>query len=713
MSQLSQTKSEMNMLRIFLSALLIVSLFSCKPEGSAESWDLSSPDGKLSLQLHLQSGELFYSLAYAGEALILPSKLGFSFKKTADLHSDLQRDPSAEITTNSVDMTWTPVWGERNQVRDRHNELRLPLKSGKDSGLRMVAVFRVFDDGLGFRYEIPAQDGVDSLFMTDEMTEFRFAQDFLSWWIPDDHDSYEHWYTESVLSDVEGVNTPVTMKTASGVHLSVHEAALTDYAGMTLRRISGSAHDFKAALVPWPDGILVKSAAPMKSPWRTITVSPDAGGLLLSDLILNLNEPNVLEDTDWIKPQKYVGIWWGMHVRKYSWEEGPIHGATTENTKAYMDFASKHDIGGVLVEGWNYGWHDWSTMDFTQPYPDFDLFDITEFGRERGVSLVGHHETGANVPSYERQMDDAFELYSRAGIKAIKTGYVGKIPGGVLHHGQQMVRHYRKVVQKAAEHRIMLDVHEPIKPTGIRRTYPNMMTREGACGQEYNAWSVGNAPEHELILPFTRLLAGPMDYTPGVFDILFEEYSPDYRVWTTLGKQLSFYVLLFSPLQMAADNFENYVDHPAFKFIDDVPTVWDETRVLDAVVGDKLVMVRRSGEEWFLGAATDEQARLVHADLSFLDAGRDYYAEVYTDAPQTGLYEDPASYEIFRMKLSSSQSLDIALSTGGGTAVRFFPAEDQDLSEDITVKDFNTRSAEKMKAYSSYRIYERPDLGRR
>jgi alpha-glucosidase len=481
------------------------------------------------------------------------------------------------------------------------------------------------------------------------------------------------------------------MRTKQGLYISIHEAALTDYAGMMLARAGGESFDplggiqYGTSLVPWPDGSKVAGHTPFKTPWRTIQIATWPGGLVESSLILNLNDPpdpEIFKDTSWIRPMKYIGIWWGMHIGKYTWHTGPRHGATTENAKLYIDFASKHGIPGVLIEGWNTGWDRWGqegAYDHVTPYDDFDLDEVVRYGRQKGVSIIGHHETGGDVPTYERQIDFAFRLYRDAGISAVKTGYAGKIrPSGQHHHGQWMVNHYRMVVEKAAKYQVVLDVHEPIKPTGLSRTYPNMMTREGARGMEYNAWSEGNPPEHETILPFTRMLAGPLDYTPGIFDLTFDEYKPQNRVRSTLARQLALYVVLYSPLQMAADLIENYEGKPAFDFIAEVPVDWDETRVLNGEIGDFVTIARRSGESWYIGSITDEAERVLTARLSFLQSGTTYRARIYADTPDTHWETNPTGIEIRDELVDAGTILTLQLAGAGGQAISITPVESAD-----------------------------------
>ncbi len=510
---------------------------------------LSSPDEKITIDFLLQDGRPSYRVTYNSQELIHPSSLGFRFKNAASLTDGFT---ILETKQETVDEAWKPVWGTVNQIRNHYNQLSVKLQEEAAPQRQLHLHFRAYNDGVAFRYGLPVQPNLSDFEITSEETFFHFNADHSTWWVRNDYDSYEHLYKNTPLSEVESVNTPFTLKTEDGLSISIHEANLTDYAGMTLEPVEGLDYGLKAVLVPWPDGVKVKAVAPHQSPWRTIQIANKPGDLIESHLIQNLNEPCAIKDVSWIKPMIYMGIWWGMHIDKYTWHAGEKHGATTENAIRYIDFASKHGIPALLIEGWNLGWESWLQdtvkFDFLNSYPDFDLEKVVSYGREKSVYIIGHHETGGNVPDYELQMDSAFALYARLGIPAVKTGYAGKIiPEGQHHHGQWMVNHYRKVVELAAKYRITIDAHEPIKPTGISRTYPNMMTREGVRGMEYNAWSDGNPPEHTTIIPFTRMLAGPLDYTPGIFDLTFDEYKKENRVYSTLANQLALYVILYSP----------------------------------------------------------------------------------------------------------------------------------------------------------------------
>ncbi|MFA8435152.1 MAG: glycoside hydrolase family 97 protein [Marinifilaceae bacterium] len=657
----------------------------------AQKVQVNSPNGNISVDFDITTGSPRYSVSLGEKQLLSPSAMGFDFKNLPSLGEDLKIIRVEEFTENS---SWETVWGESKTVSNHYNGLIIHLRETKAPRRKMDIEFRVFDDGLGFRYIIPEQKGLDSLNITSERTEFAIKGNPTTWWIPADFESYEHLYRTTSLSEVEGANTPVTMQRADGICLSIHEAALTNYAGMTLKRSSQSENTFESNLVPWPDGVKVKTRAGMKTPWRTIQIVSKPSDLITSHLILNLNEPNKLKDVSWIQPMKYVGVWWGMHIGTETWTMGPRHGATTQNTKRYIDFAAKHNIQAVLAEGWNTGWENWGAKDaFDQitPYADFNLKEVVQYGQKKGIAFIGHHETGGDIPSYEKFMEKAFQQYHELGIHAVKTGYAGGIiPRGQHHHGQWMVNHYRRVVETAAKYQLMVDAHEPIKPTGIRRTYPNMMTREGVRGMEWNAWSTGNIPEHTTILPFTRMLAGPIDYTPGIFDIKYERYKNsrvkwnsndqgNSRVHTTLAKQLALFVVIYSPLQMAGDLPENYEGNPAFLFISDVKTDWDETRVINAAIGDYITIARRNGENWYLGSITDEHSRNLEASLDFLKPGTQYLATIYSDSGKTDLENNPTACAITKYIVSAKDTLHLQLTQSGGAAITLAPATKQEV----------------------------------
>jgi alpha-glucosidase len=661
------------------------------PAVSQDRLRATSPDGRNEVTVEVRNGNLLYSVRRDGRAILLPSGLGFELQGAPPLRDGLRITGREQ---RSVDQTWTQPWGEVARVRDHHSELRVAVAEQGAPNRQFVVAFRVFNDGVGFRYELPAQPNLAEFAITEELTQFALADDARAWWIPSNRprlDRSEMLYSSSPVSVIDSVQTPLTMETRDGrTAIVIHEANLVDYARMNLAGARMENRTLRAALAPHKDGIKVRGRTPFETPWRTIQLADRVGDLAPSVLGLNLNPPSVIRNTSWITPMKYVGIWWGMHINTMTWASGPKHGATTANAKRYIDFAAEHGFGGVLVEGWNKGWDgDWiqnaNAFSFTEPYSDYDLREVARYARSKGVKLIVHNETSGGIENYERQLEDAFRLYQSLGVDAIKTGYVtDHTKEGHSHYSQFMARHYRKVIETAARYGIMVDVHEPMHDTGERRTYPNMMTREGARGQEYNAWGGegGNPPEHETILFFTRMLAGPMDFTPGIFDITIRSANGnprqphESRVRTTLAKQLALYVVLYSPMHMAADLPENYVNQPAFQFIKDVAVDWDTTRVLDGRIGDYVLVARkqRGADQWFLGAITDEEARTFDVPLDFLPRGRSYVAEIYADGPGAHWLDNPLPVAISRRTVTSASRLRVVLAPGGGQAIRIRPA---------------------------------------
>lgn len=649
---------------------------------------IASPSGDLNVSIDAANGVLTWQADWHGTRILQPAALGLVFKTGRDLNRDLV---IASVTTTSSDETWEQPWGERQFVRDHHNELLADITFSDGTPAFALRV-RAFDDGFGFRYEVP-DTGARQII--DEQTEFRIAPASKTWWIPGaGWNRYEELYKTTRLSEVHLAHTPITFELPEGgPFLSIHEAALVDYAGMWLnQRRPGT---LEADLAPWSDGTKVKADGAFVTPWRTVQVSDTAAGLANSDLILNLNEPNALGDVSWAKPSKYIGIWWCMHINECTWGSGEIHGATTARTQAYIDFAAEHGFDGVLVEGWNFGWDgDWFSngeiFSFTDAYPDFDLENLATYAAGRDVYLIGHHETSGAITNYEEQIEAAYALYQRLGIPAIKTGYVAD--GGEItrrdaegkvykewHDGQYAVNHHLRALKLAARHKIAINAHEPVKDTGLRRTYPNAFSREGARGQEYNAWGQPpNDPAHTTILPFTRMLSGPMDFTPGIFDLNFgKPAEEDPRVQTTLAKQLALYVLLHSPIQMAADLPRNYVARPdAFAFIKQVPVDWSQSIMLDGYPGDFAVMARkdRNSQAWFLGAVTDEEGRTLEIDLGFLDSFS-YEAQIYRDGADADWLSNPYPMDIEFQSVGAGDTLTLTLAPGGGTAIAFIPLE--------------------------------------
>lgn len=653
--------------------------------------DVLSPDKKIRVQVGVYEGKAFYAVAYQGKTLIYPSRLGLEFQSKPDFSEALHISGHRH---NQVDQIWTQPWGEEKDIRDHHNELTVSFASAAHSDSKQFQVqFRVFDDGVGFRYRVPAQegfpvtsDGHQAFTLMDELSEFHFEENLRAWWIPAYKDNrYEYHYSATPMDALDVVHTPITLE-GTDVAVSLHEAALVDYASMALRRPNTHGQMLKADLVPWSDGVKVRGSLPMKSPWRTIQIAEKSYQLANSRLILNLNEPNQLGDVSWVQPGTYVGIWWCMHIRECSWTTGEKHGATTENAIRYLDFAAKYGFKGVLIEGWNFGWDgNWiengHLFNFTQPTADYDIEAISAHARKVGVPVIGHHETGANVSNYEKQLDDAFAYASKHGIRAVKTGYVGnRLDHKEWHHGQHMVQHHNKVIKTAAKHKVAINAHEPIKDTGLRRTYPNMMSREGARGGEYDAWgpaTQGNHPEHAAVLPYTRMLAGPMDYTPGVVDLRFGENQ---GLSSTIARQLALMVVIYSPLQMAADLPRNYVDaagneHPAFAFIKQVPADWEESIALAGEIGEFFVIARkdRNSPDWYLAAVTNEDAREIEIPLDFLNAKLKYRAELYQDGKQAHWLHEPHDFSVAQQNVRQGQNITLRMAPGGGVAIRLTP----------------------------------------
>ena len=653
---------------------------------------LSSPDGNITVEQTLSDeGVPVLCVSAYGDHVLEISASGVETVET-EICSGFE---VADIDWKKVNLEWTQPWGENKSVIDRHREMVVLLKN--DDGVSLVLRVRAFDDGIGFRYEYDT--ALDSLTVTAENTCFTFANDGVSWSVPGNFETYELDTRELPISSVETANTPFTFH-AGDVWGSIHEAALYDFPEMNLYRCDSLV--FRTELAPGPDGVKARIPGKFTTPWRTVQIGRKAVDLINSSLILNLNEPCAIEDVSWIKPQKYVGVWWGMHLGTQTWVCDGRHGATTENALKHIDFAEANNIDGVLFEGWNQGWESWGGrqhFDYCEPYPDFDLERIAGYASEKGVSLWMHNETGGSIFEYEAALDSAFAMYESLGVHVLKTGYAGGMPGNIRHHSQRAVRHYQKVVEKAAEHKLMLDVHEPIKETGIRRTWPNMMTREGAKGMEWNAWSKGNSSEYLCTIPFVRLLSGPMDYTPGVFDIYYERAASDPRrkewngdnlqcyVKTTLARQIANWVILYSPLQMACDLIENYEGHPAFRFFRDFDADCDWSEALAGEPGDYIVVARRAGENYYIGAGTNHEARTVSVPLDFMDQGTIYNAEIYADAPDAPIIVQPdgtrapdkTAYRILTETVTASDTLHIAMSADGGQAIVLKPVDKTDI----------------------------------
>jgi len=694
----------MTFLQVFAIAIIVL----ISQDLNAQSLKFSNDNIQLSFSIE-ENGTPAYSLLRQNKKVINRSSMGFTIAGTGELKKGFEL---IGTDSSSKEETWQPVWGEVENIRNKYKQLTVHMRH-RTTGVLLDIVFRLFEEGVGFRYEFPQQEKLKYFIVTDEHTEFAMDGDHKTFWIPGDYDSNEYPYSTTKISEIdnmamvttsteiavrkapdpEAVQTPLMMKTDDGLYINIHEAALRDYPAMQLHTDRKS-KTFLSSLVPDAVGNKAYLHAPCKTPWRTIIVSDKAADILQSKMILNLNEPSVIKNTSWIRPMKFVGIWWEMQTGVGGWNyanteksidaNGKLipsgkHSANTANVKRYIDFAAKHSIGGVLVEGWNVGWEDWfgnwkeEVFDFVTPYPDFDVKELRGYAAKKNVQLIMHNETSGSATNYERRMDTAFRFMNKFGYHSVKAGYVGRIiPRGEHHDGQWMVNHYERSVAKAAKHKVMIDIHESVRPTGMHRTYPNWIANEAARGNEFNAFSSGNPPEHETILPFTRLMGGPMDYTPGIFKL--QKYSADTTrgVHTTLAKQLALYVTLYSPLQMAADLPGNYEAKPdAFRFIEDVPVEWDDTKILYAEPGDYLIVARKQkgAPNWFIGAITDENKREMNVNLDFLEMGQHYTATIYADASDAQWKTNPEAYIVSKQKVDNTTTLKFKLAEGGGCAV--------------------------------------------
>lgn len=713
----------MRNMKTFISKFLFLLLFLGVSAGVGAE-ELTSPNGQLRLNFTVNAqGEPIYELYYKDKTVIKPSKLGLELKDDPGLMNGFSL---AGVKTSTFDETWQPVWGEEKEIRNHYNEMEVTLNQ-KAQERNIVIRFRLFDDGLGFRYEFPLQKNLNYFVIKEEHTQFAMAGDHTAFWIPGDYDTQEYDYTESKLTEIRGlmkgaitpnssqtpfsptgVQTALQMKTADGLYINLHEAALVDYSCMHLN-LDDKNLVFESWLTPDAQGNKGYLQAPCTSPWRTVIVSDDARDILASRITLNLNEPCAYEDVSWIKPVKYVGVWWEMIAGKSTWaytDELPSvklgqtdytktkpngrHGANNEHVKKYIDFAAANGLDQVLVEGWNEGWEDWFgkskdyVFDFVTPYPDFDVKMLNDYARSKGVRLMMHHETSSSVRNYERHLDKAYQFMVDNGYNAVKSGYVGNIiPRGEHHYGQWMNNHYLYAVKKAAEYKIMVNGHEAVRPTGLCRTYPNLIGNESARGTEYEAFG-GSKPFHTTLLPFNRLIGGPMDYTPGIFDITLDFMGdlPHGQVQTTLCKQLALYVTLYSPLQMAADVVENYEKRmDAFQFIKDVAVDWDESNYIEAEPGDYITIARKAKgtDNWFVGGITDENARTAEFKLDFLDADKKYVATLYADGKDADYKENPTSYQIKKGVVTSKTKMAVKEARSGGFALSLIEATPDDL----------------------------------
>lgn len=647
-----------------------------------------SPDTRICFSLTTENEIATYSVTRDGKPVIAPSRLGFMLRGDGKFeHSTALR----EATYAAADRRWEQPWGENRWMREHYREMRVPIVELIGGMRRIDLIARVFDTGVGFRFAFPHQPQLRDVRIDEELTEFNIAGDAEAWWIPaGEWNRYEYLYNHTPANQVGTAHTPITFRRQDGLHVAIHEAALVDYAGFWLQRIDGQR--FRTRLSPSSEPWKVRRAAPFETPWRTIIIADDAPGLYAAaDIVLNLNEPNKLGDVSWVKPLKYIGIWWAMHLDRWSWNSGPTHGATTGNALAYIDFAARHGFDAVLIEGWNVGWNgNWigdhgQNFEFAEAYPDFDMKKVAAYAKARGVAIMGHHETAGNSGRYADQLEAAMDYYARHGVPAIKTGYVADA-GGVLHRdaegaevwdwhdGQYQARHHLTVVEAAARRHISINAHEPIKDTGLRRTYPNWVSREGARGMEYQAWGdPPNPPEHEPNLVFTRMLSGPMDFTPGIVSLTGKGGR---EIPSTLARQLANFVVIYSPVQMAADLPEHYEQRPqALAFIKRVPVDWEETRVIGGAIGDYAIFARqrRGGPDWYVGGVTDEQARKVTVDFAFLPKGKSYRATIWRDGAGGGIGGDRFAMTVEEKIVTATTKLPVQMEAGGGFAIALVP----------------------------------------
>ena len=680
---------------------IICLLIACFASASLEAQtiaSLSSPNKLIEVKL-IQSPEkqIQYQVFHKSKEAIAPSTLGFTLKKPL---ADLRKFTVIRIDSSSFDETWSPLLGEVKDIRNQYAALRIVLKDAGNSGINLQIQFRIYDDGIGFRYTFPKQDNLNHFIVDNEFSSFKMTGDHTAFWIPGDYDTNEYTYNKSKLSEIDAsaaaakekdialtspigknfVQSPLMLKSAEGLYINVHEAALLNYPVMHLQ-VNGNT--LTSQLTPDAVGNKAYLQTPFSTPWRTLIIADKAEQILASKLILNLNEPSKIKDSTWIKGQKFVGMWWEMHVGKANWPlAGGKHGANTANVKRYIDFAAQHGFDGVLVEGWNQGWEDWfgnwkeNVFDFTSPYPDYDIDSLSKYAQSKGLRLIMHHETSGSVTNYERRMDAAYAYMLAKGINTVKTGYVGRIiPRGEHHDSQWMIQHYQRVAEKAAEYKLMVDSHESSHPTGLQRTYPNWLASEAARGSEFNnAPTLGIVPNHTTILPFTRLIGGPMDYTPGLFHMSLNQFDTTrtQKVRSTLAKQLALYVTIYSPLQMAADLPENYEQHlDAFQFIKDVPVNWDDTKIISAEPGEYITIARKAKgkDAWFIGSITNENARNISFGLDFLEPDKTYEAIVYRDADNADFEKNPEAYVIEKRLVTRVSNMTYRLQRGGGCAV--------------------------------------------
>ena len=663
----------MKMKKFVLSiAIILFEGIVCQVWADTKPVKVSSPDGTITVGVGVRDNQPYYIISRNGQEIVTPSHLGFQLDKGV-LGANMKMTGKRFA---QKDEKWPEVGSEEELVRNNYNELTVSFEEKKGDIRQMEVVFRVFNDGVGFRYVIPSKHKGNKYCLMDESTEITLAHDAKAWSIPSNRTAYfEGIYTRDMLSRKDTVCTPLTIEYEDNLYLAIHEAALEDYATLNLTPRTGEKGGIRllAALTPWRSGVKVYAEGELKTPWRTLIIASTPGELMTSRLMLNLNEPSKIKDTSWIEPGRYIGIWWSIHKKQNTWEMGPTHGATTQNVKRYIDFAARHGFSGVLAEGWNPGWGRDERITYLKAYPDFDIEEVCRYALSKDVRFIGHTETWGNAQLLEKEMDEAFAWYHQLGIRVVKTGYVGQyLDGKELAKSQYGIRHYRKVIETAAKHQIMIDNHEPAMPTGIQRTWPNLMTQEGVRGQEYNAWDVrgGNPPAHTTTLPFTRCLAGPTDFTPAIFN--FSEVVKGTHPHSTLAKQLGEFVVIYSPLQMAADAIENYEGQPALTFIESCPTTWSRTLVPHGEIGKYVTVARkeRGGDNWFVGSITNEEARELTLALDFLDKGARYRAVIYEDGPDADYETNPYPMTIRQVEVDCNSSLRLRLARSGGAAIR-------------------------------------------
>ena len=692
------------MKNIILIFILFLS-FSCKKNNINH---VKSPDGKIQFCYNIEKGKFCYNVIAEGNDIIKKSFINFEFKNQPKLFKDLK---ITNVSLSKKNETWETICGESQTIKNHYNQLEVTLNEiNSKKSFKIVA--RVYNDGIAFRYFFPINYMNDSLLIISENTEFNFPTNDSAWWIPSDDFAYESIYRNTKLNEIIEVNTPFTVKQKNGYFVCIHEAALYDYSEMYLKNIDKNRFCFVSSLWKEPDGVACRVKLPFKSPWRCILINKSANDLIKNNLIENVNEPCKIKDVTWIKPLKFIGIWWDMHIGKKTWFYGINHGANTKKTKEYIDFASKHNIQGVLTEGWNEGWDTWvpgkkSLQNFCKPYPDFDLKEIVKYAKSKNVEFIAHHETGGNIIEYEKQIDSAFSLLNKLGVHYLKTGYAGQIiPKGYHHHGQFMVRHFQKVVEKAAKYKICLDVHESIKPTGICRTYPNLLSQEAVRGNEWNATYKATPPYHATILPFTRFIAGAADYTPGIFHI---NHSPDVnkRLYCTLTYQLAMFVVFKSPMMMLSDRIENYVNNRALSFIENLPNSWEETHVIAAEPGDFVSIAKRKNKDWFIGSIVDEKNYLIKIPLSFLERGVEYIATIYSDSITTNWENNPESIEITKLYVNNRDTIYSAISKAGGNAIILSPIRKNIVKNKkiSNIHNFNKTALIKMQEFDKLPTY--------